>query len=427
MCIRDRSTQSTWGYLNVNPDLSQSSLYYLFVGKQGVTNASQLGSIPLVIWMNGGPGWSSLNGLFFENGPLGLQKNSQGNLEEYFKSMAWNKNYNLLYIDQPIGTGASYAQSQQEMCRTEAEVAQQWYTAVQQLTALSNCSFFTSYFQGTTNASPVFITGESYAGKYIPNIAANILQYNKLSVNPSSLKLNLKGIAYGNGFTDPVTIASEYGSYAYNLGLIDFNQRQQIEYYLLQLQFAKDNGNWQDATNIFNNAFSTMQAMAGGVFTYDMFEYSSPIPFDNLDEFMQTPSVAQGYNLNNQIVFDSNSDLVYQILGVDFMQDALEQITYCITQGIKVMIYQGQDDLIVPNPGTFKWVDQLTWDGSDVFNNLDFTFWQNSQGQPAGYYKRYQNNSIHMELRLVNKAGHLVPFYQPQNAMEMLDDFINSL
>ena len=53
---------------------------------------------------------------------------------------------------------------------------------------------------GQTNPSPVFITGESYAGKYIPNIASNILQLNKLSVDPDSTKLNLKGIAYGNGY-----------------------------------------------------------------------------------------------------------------------------------------------------------------------------------------------------------------------------------
>lgn len=53
------------------------------------------------------------------------------------------------------------------------------------------------------------------------------------------------------------------------------------------------------------------------------------------------------------------------------------------------MIYQGQDDLIVPNPGTFKWVDQLVWTGSEIFNDLDFTFWQNSKGEPAGYFKRY--------------------------------------
>ena len=62
-----------------------------------------------------------------------------------------------------------------------------------------------------------------------------------------------------------------------------------------------------------------------------MFEYSSPIPFDYLDEFLTTPSVASKYNIADQLVFDSNSDLVYEVLGVDFMQDAIEEITYCIT------------------------------------------------------------------------------------------------
>ena len=51
--------------------------------------------------------------------------------------------------------------------------------------------------------------------------------------------------------------------------------------------------------------------MAGGVFTYDMFEYTSPINFGYLDEFLKTSSVATKYNLANGIVFDANSDLIY--------------------------------------------------------------------------------------------------------------------
>eukprot|EP00828_Plagiopyla_frontata_P000253 TRINITY_DN0_c1371_g1_i2.p1 TRINITY_DN0_c1371_g1~~TRINITY_DN0_c1371_g1_i2.p1 ORF type:complete len:152 (-),score=33.65 TRINITY_DN0_c1371_g1_i2:17-472(-) len=145
------------------------------------------------------------------------------------------------------------------------------------------------------------------------------------------------------------------------------------------------------------------------------------------DDFLLTPSVAAKYNIPTGIQYDSNGGLVYTTLSTDFMQDALKEITYCINSGIKVLIYEGQDDLIVPNPGTMKWVDSLTWPGSDSFNNKDLTFWKNSAGQPAGYYKRYQENNTHLEFRLINKAGHFAPFYQPQNCLEMLDYFITSL
>ena len=60
-----------------------------------------------------------------------------------------------------------------------------------------------------------------------------------------------------------------------------------------------------------------------------------------MDEFFQTPSTAAKYNIPAGITFDSNGGLVYTTLGEDFMQDALKEITYCITSGIKVLIYEG--------------------------------------------------------------------------------------
>lgn len=83
-----------------------------------------------------------------------------------------------------------------------------------------SCNFFETYFNGTT---PVYIAGESYAGKYIPSIASYILAQNKLST--TTRKLNLQGIAMGDGFTSPQDIVSEYAAFAFNLGLIDYEER----------------------------------------------------------------------------------------------------------------------------------------------------------------------------------------------------------
>ena len=58
-----------------------------------------------------------------------------------------------------------------------------------------------------------------------------------------------------------------------------------------------------------------------------------------------------------------------------------------------------------------KWLENLRWDGSDTFNNVDFNLWNNSANQPAGYYKQYFENKKHVELRLINKAGHQVGYY----------------
>jgi cathepsin A (carboxypeptidase C) len=61
---------------------------------------------PLVIWLTGGPGCASEIALLYENGPYRFEddgKTLKGNPH------SWNSNANLLYVDQPIGTGFSHS------------------------------------------------------------------------------------------------------------------------------------------------------------------------------------------------------------------------------------------------------------------------------------------------------------------------------
>lgn len=93
------------GYLPVGT--GGSALAFFFYGKWDVTDPAELKSIPTIIWLNGGPGSSSQLGNFMELGPLVLRKNiSVGIVQNQF---SWVKKYNVLFVDQPVGTGLSYA------------------------------------------------------------------------------------------------------------------------------------------------------------------------------------------------------------------------------------------------------------------------------------------------------------------------------
>jgi vitellogenic carboxypeptidase-like protein len=68
--------------------------------------------------------------------------------------------------------------------------------------------------------TPLYIFGESYGGKYVPNIAKYIVEMNDFSSNDTDI--NLAGIGIVDGFTSPLNTAQELGMYAFNLGMLDF-------------------------------------------------------------------------------------------------------------------------------------------------------------------------------------------------------------
>jgi len=92
----------------------------------------------------------------------------------------------LLYVDQPIGTGFSNSGIGHDVTN-EDEVAR------------NMVDFLTGFLEQNPSFvdRDIYITGESYAGHYIPAIGYHILK------EQSDLRLNLKGLAIGNGLVDP--------------------------------------------------------------------------------------------------------------------------------------------------------------------------------------------------------------------------------
>ncbi len=173
--------QSFSGYLTVNKGYDSNMFFWFFPAQNGNTTA------PVLLWLQGGPGATSIFGLFNENGPI--QVNADGSLSE--RPITWNSLYSLLYIDNPVGTGYSFTNSDQGYTRSQDEVADDLYSALTQ--------FFQIYTDYAKN--PFYVTGESYAGKYVPSIGYKIHVENQ---NPESkTKINLVGLSMGNGWTDP--------------------------------------------------------------------------------------------------------------------------------------------------------------------------------------------------------------------------------
>ena len=160
---------------------------------------------PVVLWLNGGPGSSSILGLLQENGSLLL--NATGGFME--NPWAWTKLVNLLVIEAPIGVGYSYCEAM-----TRGEVCQNTdsFTASASRAALQD--FFATKFPELAE-NEFYITGESYAGVYIPTLSKQILE--------NAPELNLKGIAVGDPCTDNTAQEDSMDAlwYGHKYGLVD--------------------------------------------------------------------------------------------------------------------------------------------------------------------------------------------------------------
>jgi serine carboxypeptidase-like clade 2 len=126
-------------------------------------------------------------GMLYENGPLLFKRNST---EMYINPFSWNLKANVMYLESPAGVGFSYGTAKGDL------VANDTTTARENLLAMR--MFFLKF--PNLKKNDFYITGESYAGIYIPTLAKAIIDFNE---EADVDRINLKGIAIGNGCTHP--------------------------------------------------------------------------------------------------------------------------------------------------------------------------------------------------------------------------------
>ena len=152
---------------------------------------------PLLLWLNGGPGCSSLTGLLMELGPCRVNPKGNGTtLNPY----SWNTNANIIFLDQPVEVGFSYSDNGKFPTNSDS-AAEDVYAFLQ--------IFLSTFKQFAQN--DFHVTGESYAGHYIPAIGRQIDESNELHAKDGSIvQVQLKSLAIGNGLTDPLIQYKEY-------------------------------------------------------------------------------------------------------------------------------------------------------------------------------------------------------------------------
>lgn len=179
------------GFVEVDTS-SGTNLFYYLVESQGNPKSD-----PLLWWMNGGPGASSLVGLFAETGPILLNEAGQIIDNPY----AWNRHANVLYVEFGPGVGYSYCSnsSKSDIDCPQSRDDCSPCSASDSSIAAHNTIFLKKFFleeHPELKGRPLFLAGESYAGVYIPTLARSLID----SFQDTSI-VNLQGL----WVTDPCT------------------------------------------------------------------------------------------------------------------------------------------------------------------------------------------------------------------------------
>ncbi|KAH6789227.1 serine carboxypeptidase-like 50 [Perilla frutescens var. frutescens] len=388
------------GYLTVS-STTGSAIFYTFYEAQNSYNKASNSHTPIVIWLQGGPGCSSMLANFYELGPwLVKQDLSLGP-----NPGSWNTIFGLLFLDNPIGSGFSIAASPEEIPRNQHDVAKHLYIAIKNFIGLDS-SFKTR---------PVYITGESYAGKYVPAIGYYILKKNPSL--PVESRVNLAGVAIGNGLTDPQFQVATHAVNAYNLGLINEKQKALLEEIQSEAVDYVRQGNWSKATDARTRVLNTLTNMTGLATLYD-FTRLIPYQDDLVGEFLNNVEAKRALGANESLVFELCSDVVGEVLSADVMKSVRYMVDFLV-KNTRVLLYQGQCDLRDGVVSNLAWMKKMEWDAIDEFLDAERKVWK-VEGKLAGYVQKWKSLS-HV---VVMNAGHLVPTDQPLNSQVMIQDWV---
>jgi carboxypeptidase C (cathepsin A) len=164
------------GYIDVSAAEEAAGtrqMFYWFVESQ-----SRPREDPLLLWTNGGPGCSGSIGFLSENGPF-FAAEGGGRLE--VNEFSWNKVANMVFIEQPVGVGFSFSESDVQYGLDQA--------------AADNLRFVLGFLARYPlyNSSAFYLSSESYGGHYLPTLAQ--------AIEESGQVPNFQGIFLGNPLT----------------------------------------------------------------------------------------------------------------------------------------------------------------------------------------------------------------------------------
>ncbi|XP_040171212.1 retinoid-inducible serine carboxypeptidase-like [Anopheles arabiensis] len=415
-----------WGYSEVRPRA------YIFWWLHQV-HTQRPETRPLIIWLQGGPGASSSGyGNFEEIGPLDRTLKPREN--------SWVKDYNVLFVDSPVGSGFSYVEDRSLLARNTT-------------TVVSDLVAFLKHFYHTMSAItmadwegsvPLYIASESYGGRIAVEFAYALAH----AVQGGTIRCNLQGLFLGSAWLSPVDSIAAWPQYLAGLGFVDEGGRERIE---RKVAAVRDTVRQSERPGLSMEGWHGLQQTivqeTGGINCYNVLKpsrkeiqpqdvesdevlvygetlwwYSDtgpPTPESHtssnpLERLMRGPvSHTLGIAATKRPPWGTQRTAVFDALGDDFLQSSVGTVQRLLNEtDLELVVYSGQLDLIACLPGTRGWMDRLF-----AHSPAREPFTTEPSGIIEGYRSRYSDRFTHYT---VLRAGHMVPADNPSAMLHIL-------
>lgn len=405
-----------WDYVTVREG---AHMFWWLYGSQASGTGGRADNSPLILWLQGGPGGSSTAfGNFKEIGPLDM------NLKP--RNTTWVQAANVLFVDNPVGTGYSYVDDSSKYTTNNQQIADDLVTLLN--------SFFDKYSVFVTSKTPFYVFSESYGGKMTTGLANALLR----AMDQGTFKANFKGVSLGDSWIEGADYVKTWTPYIYANSQIDANQAQQLTQSANKCVQAVEDGDWNQATNLWGDVEEELEMFTDSLSFYNilyhheddgeatfmdqitsttlgknarkrMAKHLGTYHAQSLSQLMNGPIRKKLGIIPENVQWGGQSSQVFSYLSTDFMKPVStgnNSVDALLKDGrITVTIYNGQLDLICDTLGTEQWMTKLTWDGMKQFKTASKSalYAPGEGSNTAAFYKHYQN----LEFYYIMRAGHM--------------------
>ncbi|KAI5475030.1 threonyl-trna synthetase [Pseudohyphozyma bogoriensis] len=416
----DSSVKSYSGYLDID---EETHLFFWFFESR-----KNPAKDPVVMWLNGGPGCSSSTGLLFELGPCSI---ANGGENTTYNPHSWTESANMIFLDQPVQVGYSWGG---KSINNSPDSAKDVYAFMQ--------LFYEKFPKWINN--DFHVSGESYAGTYIPHIGSTIHEYNKAPPTTSSVHIPLKSLLIGNGLTDSYTQFASIPEYACDSKFAIFDDatcdsiRGKVPTCQKLTQYCYSAPSrftcvpatlscWQIAGPIQQSGKNPYDVRK----TCDREGEDGPLCYKEMqwiETYLNKPEIKAELGAPKERTFESCNMQINQafMFNGDVAHNTAALIPSMLEDGIKILIYAGEADFMCNYLGNLEWTQALEWTGKANYNLAKFKeFKSGKKGKSGGRTISTGPGSGVLTYLQVYDAGHMVPFDQPEVSLDFFTKWIN--